>query len=217
MGPGAGVTVGHSRSADVRKCKGRVAVRNSWVLGKIGRIVFVFRCEWVKLHSTHRVRQAGGCLSDSLHLGLCSTILAYSQNHRLRASRKPRRNRIRSGELLAEGLDGGGPSLGWAFANATGGSHHSRRRLSRCGTLRGSSYSSMSHTASKARPGSTRSKIIIIVLLVVEARERMVNALRTAKLFSLEFLSLVVIWLSDWLRKESLIWTQLRATETAGW
>jgi hypothetical protein len=75
----------------------------------------------------------------------------------------------------------------------------------------------MSHTASKARPGSTRSKIILIVLLIVEARERMVNALRTPKLLSLVFLSLVVIWLSDWLRKESLVWTQLRATETAGW
>jgi hypothetical protein len=75
----------------------------------------------------------------------------------------------------------------------------------------------MSHTASEPRPGSTRSKIIIVVLLLVEARERMVNALRTAKLFSLEFLSLVVIWLSGWLRKEFLIWAQLRATETAGW
>jgi hypothetical protein len=75
----------------------------------------------------------------------------------------------------------------------------------------------MSHTASEPRPGSTRSKIIIIVLLLVEACERMVNALRTAKLFSLEFLSLVVIWLSGLLRKESLIWAELRAAETAGW
>jgi hypothetical protein len=74
----------------------------------------------------------------------------------------------------------------------------------------------MSHTASEPRPGSTRSKIIIIVLLV-EACERMVNALCTAKLFSLEFLSLVVIWLSGLLRKESLIWAELRAAETAGW
>jgi hypothetical protein len=45
----------------------------------------------------------------------------------------------------------------------------------------------------------------------------MVNALRTAKLFSLEFLSLVVIWLSGLLRKESLIWAELRTAETAGW